>query len=54
MQIPMEFILEEGVKKRIKFFKADVFQKFQKLLENLSEIELKTIKYAKVSFMNYI
>ena len=45
MQTIMEFILEDGARKRVKEFKKqEVFQKFMKILENLSEIEIKNIR----------
>ena len=45
MQIIMEFILDEGVKKRIQNYKKyDMFHKFTKILENLNETEIKNIR----------
>ena len=45
MEIIMEFILNEGVKKRLQNYKKfDIFHKFTKILENLNEKEIKNIR----------
>ena len=45
MQTIFEFILDDGVKRRIQNYKKyDVFHKLTKELENLSEIEIKNIR----------
>ena len=45
MKVLMEFIISEGAKKRIQNYKnAEIYNKFNVILENLSEVEIKNIR----------